>query len=208
MIVFLAFLLALGPLVFIHELGHFLAAKSFGIGAPVFSLGFGPRLFGFRRKETDYRVSAIPLGGYVRLAGDEADEHRTGAPEEFLSRPRWQRLIVYVAGATFNISFAILAVWILFWIYGKTEGPPPVYPTAASVRPARPRNDRGPRGDIVRISAGHSVEEFTDAYRTALPRPGTRRRSRWSGDQRIETGIDGDPGKYRAWRPGAADHRG
>ena len=79
-----AFVLVLAPLVFIHELGHFLAAKAFRIGVPVFSLGFGPRLWGFRRAETDYRLSLVPLGGYVRLAGDEADEERTGAPEEFL----------------------------------------------------------------------------------------------------------------------------
>ena len=66
--VVLAFILVLAPLVFIHELGHFLMAKAFRIGVPVFSLGFGPRLWGFRRAETDYRLSLVPLGGYVRLA--------------------------------------------------------------------------------------------------------------------------------------------
>jgi regulator of sigma E protease len=114
-----AFVLVLAPLVFIHELGHFLAAKAFGIGVPVFSLGFGPRLWGFRRAETDYRLSLVPLGGYVRLAGDEADEERTGAPEEFLSRPKYQRFIVFVAGATFNIILAFLAFWLFFGVYGK-----------------------------------------------------------------------------------------
>ncbi len=69
----LAFILVLAPLIFFHELGHFLAAKAFKIGCPVFSLGFGPRMFGFRRRETDYRVSWVPLGGYVRMAGDEAE---------------------------------------------------------------------------------------------------------------------------------------
>jgi len=117
----LAFILVLAPLVFVHELGHFLAAKAFGIGVPVFSLGFGPRLWGFRRAETDYRLSLVPLGGYVRLAGDEADENRTGAPEEFLTRPKYQRFIVYVAGATFNIILAFLAMWLFFGAYGKQE---------------------------------------------------------------------------------------
>ena len=116
-----AFILVLGILVFVHEFGHFLAAKSFGIAVPTFSLGFGPRLFGFRRKETDYRISLIPLGGYVRMAGDEADEQRTGAPEEFLSRPRWQRFVVFVAGATFNIVLALLVMWLALWLYGKQE---------------------------------------------------------------------------------------
>ena len=114
-----AFILVLAPLVFIHELGHFLAAKAFRIGVPVFSLGFGPRLWGFRRAETDYRLSVVPLGGYVRLAGDEADENRTGAPEEFLSRPKYQRFIVFVAGAAFNIILAFLAFWLFFGVYGK-----------------------------------------------------------------------------------------
>ena len=115
----LAFILVLAPLVFIHELGHFLAAKAFRIGVPVFSLGFGPRLWGFRHAETDYRLSLVPLGGYVRLAGDEADENRTGAPEEFLSRPKYQRFIVFVAGAAFNIILAFLAFWLFFGVYGK-----------------------------------------------------------------------------------------
>lgn len=116
-----AFILVLAPLVFIHEFGHFIVAKYFGIGVPVFSLGFGPRLFGFKRAETDYRISLIPLGGYVRLAGDEADENRVGGPEEFLSRPKSQRFFVFVAGATFNIILAFLALWLFFGIYGKED---------------------------------------------------------------------------------------
>ncbi len=168
MIVIVAFLLALGPLVFVHELGHFLAAKGFGIGVPVFSLGFGPRLFGFRRKETDYRVSAIPLGGYVRLAGDESDENRSGRPEEFLSRPRVERFVVYVAGATFNIVFAVLTMWVLLWVGGITEAPPPVYPVVERVEDGSAAEAAGIRsGDrLVRI-AGQDVlewERFTEAY--------------------------------------------
>jgi regulator of sigma E protease len=116
-----AFILVLAPLVFIHEFGHFIVAKYFGIAVPVFSLGFGPRLFGFKRAETDYRVSLIPLGGYVRMSGDEADENRTGGPEEFLSRPKNQRFFVFVAGATFNIILAFLAMWLFFGVYGKEE---------------------------------------------------------------------------------------
>jgi regulator of sigma E protease len=131
---FVAFVLVLGPLVFVHELGHFLVAKWLRIGVPVFSLGFGPRLFGFRRGGTDYRVSAIPLGGYVRLAGDEADENRRGGPEEFLSRPKWQRFLVFVAGATFNIILAVGASWFLFAVYGVNEVPnPDSYPSVRVV---------------------------------------------------------------------------
>jgi regulator of sigma E protease len=117
----LSFILVLGILVFVHEFGHFIVAKAFKIAVPVFSLGFGPKIWGFRRRETEYKISAIPLGGYVRLAGDEADEHRTGAPEEFGSRPRWQRFLVFVAGATFNIVLAILVMTLVFSVWGKEE---------------------------------------------------------------------------------------
>ena len=98
-----SFLLILGPLIVLHEFGHFIVAKAFRIGVPVFSVGIGPRLFGFKRGGTDYRLSAIPLGGYVRLFGDEADEMRTGSAEEFLSRPRYQRFLVYLAGPAVNV---------------------------------------------------------------------------------------------------------
>ncbi len=122
-----SFVLVLGILVFIHELGHFLVAKYLGIGVRVFSIGFGPRLAGFRRGETDYRVAAVPLGGFVRLAGDESDDHRTGGPDEFLTRSRWQRFLVYVAGAVFNIILALVLTWVVLWAFGEaTPGERPV----------------------------------------------------------------------------------
>ena len=133
--VVVAFILVLAPLVFIHEFGHFLVAKAFRIGVPVFSLGFGPRLWGFRRAETDYRLSLVPLGGYVRLAGDEADENRSGAPEEFLSRPKYQRFIVFVAGPVFNMILAFLAFWLFFGVYGKEEV---AYPVVRGMLPNSP----------------------------------------------------------------------
>jgi regulator of sigma E protease len=164
-----AFLLVLGPLVFVHELGHFLAAKLLRIGVPVFSLGFGPRLFGFRRGGTDYRFSAIPLGGYVRLAGDEADENRRGLPEEFLSRPKWQRFVVFVAGATFNVLLAFVASWLLFSVYGVDEvADPDSYPTVRSVREASPAERAGIAGGDTLIEIGgrdvRGVEAYSEAY--------------------------------------------
>lgn len=122
-----SFVLVLGILVFIHELGHFLVAKMLGIGVRVFSIGFGPRLVGFRRGETDYRIAAVPLGGFVRLAGDESDERRTGSQDEFLTRSRWQRFLVYVAGAVFNIILALVLTWAVLWAFGEaTPGERPV----------------------------------------------------------------------------------
>jgi len=98
--------IVLGFMIFIHELGHFLAAKSFGIQVLVFSLGFGKRLFGWKRGDTDYRVSALPFGGYVKMAGDDPTEVRQGDAREFLGRPRWQRFIVVIMGPAMNIALA------------------------------------------------------------------------------------------------------
>ena len=97
----LAVLVVFGTVVVVHELGHFGAAKFFKIRVEAFSVGFGPRLFGFRRGETDYKVCAIPLGGYVKMAGENPDDV-TGGVEEFLSHPKWQRFIVAVMGPVMN----------------------------------------------------------------------------------------------------------
>lgn len=154
-----AFVLVLAPLVFVHELGHFLVAKMLGIGVPVFSLGFGPRIAGFERAGTDYRLSLFPLGGYVRLRGDEADEERVGAPDEFLSRSRFERFLVYVAGAVFNVVLAFLVLWFLFGWWGKPEVQnADSYPTVVAL--AEPSNavEAGIRvGDRIVAVAGEDV---------------------------------------------------
>ncbi|HVT02901.1 MAG TPA: site-2 protease family protein [Thermoanaerobaculia bacterium] len=103
----LAFVIVLGFLVFAHESGHFFFAKLFRVRVLVFSFGFGKRLFGFRKGDTDYRVSLIPLGGYVRMAGDIPEEARSGDPDEFLSRPKWQRFLILFAGPLMNLLIAI-----------------------------------------------------------------------------------------------------
>jgi len=110
--------IVLGILVLLHEWGHFIAAKWCGVRVDVFSIGFGPRLWGFKRGDTDYRISALPLGGYVRMAGDNPVEERTGAPYEFLSRPRWQRCIIAVAGPAMNILLTFVVFMGVFWLVG------------------------------------------------------------------------------------------
>jgi len=97
----------LGVMILVHEFGHYAAAKWFGVRVEVFSLGFGTRLLGVRKGETDYRISAIPLGGYVRMAGENPTEARTGDPGEFLSHPRWHRFVIAIAGPAMNILLAI-----------------------------------------------------------------------------------------------------
>jgi regulator of sigma E protease len=104
----------LGIMVLVHEWGHFIVAKAFGVRVEIFSIGFGPRLWGRKVGDTDYRISGLPLGGYVKMAGDNPLEERKGDPDEFLSKPRWQRALIAVAGPTMNI---ILSVVIVAGIY-------------------------------------------------------------------------------------------
>jgi regulator of sigma E protease len=107
-------ILVLGLMIFIHELGHFMAAKFFGVRVLVFSLGFGKRLLHWTRGDTDYRISALPFGGYVKMAGDDPSAEQKGEPGEFLTKPRWQRFVIVVMGPAMNI---LLAVLLLAGIY-------------------------------------------------------------------------------------------
>ncbi|MFZ2491264.1 MAG: RIP metalloprotease RseP, partial [Thermoanaerobaculia bacterium] len=107
---FFAFVLVLGFLIFAHESGHFFMAKLFRVRVLVFSFGFGKRLFGFRRGDTDYRVSLVPLGGYVRMAGDSPEEAQEGVDDEFLSKPKWQRFLILFAGPFMNVLIAIVFI--------------------------------------------------------------------------------------------------
>src|SRR5438132_8281569 len=110
-------LIVLGVIIVIHELGHFLVAKFFGIKVETFSVGFGPRLIGFRKGDTDYRISAFPLGGYVKMAGETPMDTVTGEAFEFLSKPKWQRFLVAAAGPAMNVILAIGLVMGLY-LYG------------------------------------------------------------------------------------------
>src|SRR5271170_3237407 len=108
----------LGIMVLLHEWGHFIVAKLCGVRVDVFSIGFGPRIWGVKRGDTDYRVSVLPLGGYVRMAGDNPIEERTGAPYEFLSRPRWQRCLIAIAGPVMNVFLTFAIFWGIYLFVG------------------------------------------------------------------------------------------
>src|ERR1700686_5408958 len=108
LITLLAFAFVLGVLIFVHELGHFLAAKRVGIRVLKFQLGFNPTLFSVRRGDTEYAIGALPLGGYVKMAGESPDEGRTGRPDEFLSKTKWERFQVLIMGPTMNILLALV----------------------------------------------------------------------------------------------------
>ena len=135
----LPFVIVLGAAVILHEFGHFIVAKLFRIRVETFSVGFGPRLFGRKFGHTDYRVSAIPLGGYVKLGGDESNAPIEGesAPdippgERFDLRPRWQRIAVALAGPIMNVLTALAIPFVAGLMYGIPSTPTPVVSSVAS----------------------------------------------------------------------------
>jgi regulator of sigma E protease len=117
-------ILVLGVIILVHEWGHFIVARLFGVRVDVFSIGFGPRLFGVKRGATDWRVSALPLGGYVRMAGqditdiDSGDQKPTGAPDELLSKKRWQRALISFAGPAVNLIFPVMLLGVYYLAVG------------------------------------------------------------------------------------------
>ena len=148
-----AFLFVLGVLIFIHELGHFLAAKWMGVRVERFSLGFPPRMIGKKIGETDYCISWIPLGGYVKLAGmiDEGLSGKiTGAPWEYHSRPPWQRFIIIFAGPAMNYLLALAIFAGLIYVNGVSV---PVGATIGDVKPGMPADRAGlkPGDRVIRI---------------------------------------------------------
>jgi regulator of sigma E protease len=116
-----SFLLVLGVMVLVHEFGHFAVAKLCGVRVEVFSLGFGTRLFGVKVGDTDYRVSALPLGGYVKMSGETPGSETTGDPGEFSSHPRWQRVLIAVAGPVSNFILAFVLMAGLYMMHNEVE---------------------------------------------------------------------------------------
>jgi regulator of sigma E protease len=169
----LAFLFVLGVLVFVHELGHFLVARFYGVRVITFSLGFGTKILRYTRGGTEYCVSLFPLGGYVKLAGETVEDTRSGAPDEFLSKSKWVRFQVYLAGPVMNL---LLALVVLAGVLSQGadvpayESAPPVI---GRVAPDSPAESAGLRiGDRIVAVNARQVPTWEALAIEVLPRAG------------------------------------
>jgi regulator of sigma E protease len=118
------YLVLIGVMILVHELGHYWAARFFDVKVETFSFGFGPRLFGFQRGETDFRFSAILFGGYVKMAGEQPGEENTAGPRALTAKPRWQRMIIAFAGPAINVVLAVVLLTGVFMVrYPRIPNP-------------------------------------------------------------------------------------
>ncbi|MBC7355582.1 MAG: RIP metalloprotease RseP [Desulfomicrobiaceae bacterium] len=164
----LAVIVVLGGLIFFHELGHFLMARALGIGVHVFSLGFGPKLLSWRPGATEYRLSLVPLGGYVQLVGEKEDADDPAPMEaQFILRPPWQRMLVVLAGPISNFFLA----WIIFWGLLATQGMEELLPVIGKVTAESPAAAAGlaPQDRILAIDGEtiHTWDELVTAIETS-----------------------------------------
>jgi len=167
----LAFAFALGVIIVVHEAGHLMVAKAFGVRVLTFSVGFGKRIWAFRRGETEYRLSAIPLGGYVRLGGENPDEV-SDDPREFLNKPRWQRILVYLAGPAMNVILAIVLFAALFMVGIEVMNLPDAPPLIGGVEEGSSAAQAGlKRGDLIVAVKGEPVDNWQDVAFAVMGSP-------------------------------------
>jgi len=170
----LAGLILLGVLIFVHEGGHFFFAKLFGVKVETFSLGFGPKILGFKYGETEYRLSAVPLGGYVKLLGEDPDDYGLPLPPDEQARtlnakPLWQRALILIGGPAVNLLFPL----VLYFIVGMSVLFNPVFPPVVGEVYGDPSVQAGLQsGDEILSVDGVAIDEWTDMQKLVSTRPG------------------------------------
>jgi regulator of sigma E protease len=164
----IGFIVVLGVLIFVHEAGHFVVAKCFGVRVLKFSLGFGPKLVGKKRGGTEYIISAVPLGGYVKMLGEEGDDHEVSDPAHaFSTQPVLRRLAIVSAGPASNIIFAVILASLLHMV-----GYPTVTTVVGEVREGSPAALSGLKeGDRVSSINGQPIDEWTALQKFVHARP-------------------------------------
>jgi regulator of sigma E protease len=164
------FLIVIGILVFVHEFGHFIMAKRAGVRVEKFSLGMGPKIVGYKKGDTEYIISALPLGGYVKMAGENPDEEPTGSPDEFQSKSVWQRVTIAVSGPLTNILLAFIVMPFVFMIGTYSEGPAKV----GYVEKGSPAERAGfEAGDVVVKINGRRIDDWIKALSLIAVNPNT-----------------------------------
>jgi regulator of sigma E protease len=164
------FLIVIGILVFVHELGHFIMAKRAGVRVEKFSLGMGPKLVGYKKGDTEYIISALPLGGYVKMAGENPDEELTGSPDEFQNKSVWQRAKIVATGPITNILLAFIIMPFVFMVGTYAEGPAKV----GFVEKGSPAERAGfQAGDIILEINGRRINDWTKALSLIAVNPET-----------------------------------
>jgi regulator of sigma E protease len=164
------FLIVIGILVFVHEFGHFIMAKRAGVRVEKFSLGMGPKIVGYKKGETEYVISALPLGGYVKMAGENPDEEPTGAADEFQSKTVWQRAQIAATGPLTNIVLAFLVMPLVFMVGTYAEGPAKV----GYVENGSPAARAGfLAGDVIEEINGRNISDWTKALSLIAVNPDT-----------------------------------
>ena len=168
----LSFLFVLGVLIFVHELGHFLAARRLGVRVLTFSLGFGPKILKTTRGDTEYCISAIPLGGYVKMAGESPDDPRSGAADEFLSKTKWERFQVLIMGPVMNIVLAVVVLAIVLAQGAEMPAYVDQPPVIGAVRQESPAQRAGIRaGDRILTVAGDEISTWDEVEIAIGTRP-------------------------------------
>jgi len=167
----LAFLFVLSVLVFVHELGHFAMARRLGVRVLTFSIGFGPKLLKFKRGDTEYCVSAIPLGGYVKMAGENPDDAQTGASDEFMSKSKWERFQILVMGPVMNFVLAVLVMWLVLSQGAEVPAYEEQSPIVGRVVEDSPADHVGIKvGERIVSVAGSVVNTWDELFVAVLPR--------------------------------------
>ncbi|MFH2054795.1 MAG: RIP metalloprotease RseP [bacterium] len=180
MIEIISFVAVLGVLIFVHEFGHFIVAKLVGIRVEQFSLGFPPKMIGFTRGDTEYRLGWIPLGGYVKMAGERPDDEEVrGEPDEFMSKKPWQRSAVILAGPVMNYIMAFFILGGVYFFHGE-----PVidrdHAVIGDVLPDSPAEHAGLQAkDMVIAIDDSTVTDFNSLFRLVSSRPSEEMNLTW-----------------------------